>query len=192
MLDDQQRPLKEQSMSWCGFCMRYSIQGLKVAKTSLNRGIDVLRNRFSSPIACSRFPCTYFSQSRAQGNNRWTVKRLGPTGIRLSLDEATALPTVRPLLVDIEPGILSPKLKPLTDKLNRLLDSYGNSVDTINSRIKATQAGKRRLVIVSFQSATRGTLDRKRLRMTHFNRHDGKECRTRVQRAQLRALGRYV
>jgi len=192
MVNDRLYRLKELLLSWRGIGMQALIQGLEVAKTTVKRDVEALRDWFNDPIARAGLPGSYFIQSETQHNSRWVAKRSELTELWFSSDEAVALPTVRPPLVSIEPGILGPKLKPLPDKLNRLLESYGHYIDIANSRIKATQPGKRRLMIESFQAARRGTLEHDRPRMMHFNRHDGEECRTQVQRAQLPTLGRYV
>lgn len=98
-----------------------------------------------------------------EDTSRRAVKKAELPGLWFSSDEAFALLTAEQLLTTIEPGILGPKLKPLMDKLNRLLESSGHAADAVNSRIKISPSGKRKLRIEPFQVVARATLERKRL-----------------------------
>ena len=185
MRNDRLYQLKDLLLSRPGIGMQDLIHELEVTKATVKRDIEALRDRFDTPIVYDRFHGGYFIHTVQEDTSRRAVKRSELPGLWFSSDEAFALLAAQQLLASIEPGILGSKLKPLTDKLNRLLESNGHSIDTVNSRVKVTQAGKRRMVIESFQTVARATLERKRLLLTHFNRQDGKSQQREVSPQRL-------
>jgi predicted DNA-binding transcriptional regulator YafY len=185
MLNDRLYKLKELLLARPGITMQDMITELEVAKATVKRDIEALRDRFDTPIAYDRFHGGYRIEVAKEDTSRRAVKKAELPGLWFSSDEAFALLTAQQLLTTIEPGILGPKLKPLMDKLNRLLESSGHAADAVNSRIKITPSGKRKLRIEPFQVVARATLERKRLTMSHFNRERGERMQREVSPQRL-------
>ena len=185
MLTDRLYKLKELLQSRPGIGMQDLMNEMEVAKATVKRDIEALRSRFDTPIVFDRFHGGYQIEAVKVDASRRAVKRTELPGLWFSSDEAFALLTAQQLLTTIEPGMLGPKLKPLTDKLNRLLESSGHPVDAVNSRIKVSQSAKRRLGMDSFQVVARATLERKRLTMSHFNRDRGEHIKREVSPQRL-------
>lgn len=185
MLNDRLYRLKELLLARPGIDMHGMIKELEVAKATVKRDIEALRDSFDTPIIYDRFSGGYRIEIVKQDTTRRAVKNAELPGLWFSADEAFALLTAQQLLTTIEPGMLGPKLKPLTDKLNRLLESSGHPADAVNSRIKVSQSGKRKLGIESFQVVARATLERKRLAMSHFNRERGDRMQREVSPQRL-------
>ncbi len=185
MLNDRLYKLKELLLSRPGITMQDMLTELEVAKATVKRDIEALRDRFDTPIVYDRFHGGYRIEVVQQDSGRRAVKNAELPGLWFSADEAYALLTAQQLLATMEPGMLGPKLKPLTDKLNRLLESSGHPSNAVNSRIKVSQSGKRKLGIESFQVVARATLERKRLSMSHFNRERGERIQREVSPQRL-------
>jgi len=185
MLNDRLYKLKELLQNRPGISMQDLINEMEVAKATVKRDLEALRSRFDIPIIFDRFHGGYSIEAVKEDPTRRAVKRAELPGLWFSSDEAFALLTAQQLLSTIEPGMLGPKLKPLTDKLNRLLASSGHPVDAVNSRIKVSQSGKRRLRIEVFQVVARATLERKRLTMSHFKRQTGERIAREVSPQRL-------
>jgi predicted DNA-binding transcriptional regulator YafY len=185
MLSDRLYKLKELLLSRPYIGMQALISEMEVAQATVKRDIEALRDRFDTPIVYDRFHGGYRIETVKVDPSRRAVNRTELPGLWFSSDEAFALLTAQQLLTTIEPGMLGPKLKPLTDKLNRLLESSGHSMEAVNSRIKVSQSGKRRLGMESFQVVARATLERKRLTMVHFNRQRGESMVREVSPQRL-------
>jgi predicted DNA-binding transcriptional regulator YafY len=185
MLNDRLYKLKELLLARPGIDMQGLIAELEVAKATVKRDIEALRDRFDTPIVYDRFNGGYRIEVVKQDTTRRAVKNAELPGLWFSADEAFALLTAQQLLTTIEPGMLGPKLKPLTDKLNRLLESSGHAADAVSTRIKVSQSGKRKLGIESFQVVARATLERTRLSMSHFNRERGERLQREVSPQRL-------
>jgi predicted DNA-binding transcriptional regulator YafY len=75
--------------------------------------------------------------------------------------------------VQLEPGLLGPKLKPLQKRLDDMLASQGLDTATLTQRVRAVHAGKRRLTLTSFETVAKATLERKQVQIEHLNRQNG-------------------
>ena len=185
MQNDRLYRLKELLLARPGIDMQGLMEALEVAKATVKRDIEALRDRFDTPIVYDRFHGGYRIEEVKQDVNRRLLKSAELPGLWFSADEAYALITAQQLLTTLEPGLLGQKLRPLTDKLNRLLESGGHRSDDINSRIKVSHAAKRRLRTEAFQMAARATLERKRLSFRHFNRERGEALQREVSPQRL-------
>jgi predicted DNA-binding transcriptional regulator YafY len=185
MLNDRLYRLKELLLARPGIDMQGLMAAMEVAKATVKRDIEALRDRFDTPIVYDRFSGGYRIEVFTKDASRRPVKSAELPGLWFSADEAYALLTAQQLLTTLEPSLLGPKLKPLTEKLNRLLESSGHPADAIASRIKVSQSGKRKLGIEAFQVVARATLGQKRLAMMHFNRERGDHTQREVSPQRL-------
>lgn len=185
MLNDRLYKLKELLLSRPDISMQELVTALEVAKATVKRDIEALRDRFDTPIVYDRFAGGYRIETVKQDTARRAIKNAELPGLWFNDDEAFALLTAQQLLTTLAPGMLEPKLKPLTDKLNRILAHSGYPADAVNARIKVTTSGKRKLGIQAFQVVARATLERKRLAMSHFNRQRGEHLQRQVSPQRL-------
>ena len=146
MLNDRLYKLKELLQSRPGIGMQDLMNEMEVAKATVKRDIEALRDRFDTPIVFDRFRGGYRIEAVKVDPCRRAVKRTELPGLWFSSDEAFALLTAQQLLTTIEPGMLGPKLKPLTDKLNRLLESSGHPVDAVFSQLARRSSFRDRVV----------------------------------------------
>jgi predicted DNA-binding transcriptional regulator YafY len=84
--------------------------------------------------------------------------------------ELLALLTIQNMITELEPGLLGPKLQPLQERLTDLLTTQGLDSASLTKRVRAVHAGKRRLELKCFQSLAQATLERKKVRVHHYNR----------------------
>jgi predicted DNA-binding transcriptional regulator YafY len=94
-------------------------------------------------------------------------------GLWFSQDEIMALLTIQNMLEQLEPSLLGPKLKPLQQRLDDMLTSQGLSAETLSQRVCLVHAGKRRLKLECFELVAKATLERKQIKIQHFNRQTG-------------------
>ncbi len=106
-------------------------------------------------------------------------------GLWFSPEEVLALLTIEQMLTQLEPGLLGPKLKPLQQRLSEMLRKQGISDGQLAQRIRLLQAGKRQAVLKNFEAVASGTMARKRLAITHYNRQNGEHLQRTVSPQQL-------
>ncbi len=150
---------------------------LEISPATLKRDIAKLRDQLHVPIVFDRDLGGYRLE---QGH---TDREL--PGLWFSQDELLALLTIQQMLSQLEPGLLGPKLKPLQQLLAGMLQKQGLSEEDAARRIRLLHAGKRKVVLKSFQSVAAGTLARKQLRITHLNRQNGSTLERIVSPQQL-------
>ena len=155
---------------------------LEVSRATAKRDIEALRDRFDTPIVYDRDLGGYRIDAGQLGRGTQVAQL---PGLWFSPEEAYALLTAQQLLNTLEPGLLGPRLKPLTDKLNKLLSLAGHSVEAVHTRIKVSPTGKRRLKLDAFQVIAAATLQRRRLRFQHYNRQNGERSERQVSPQRL-------
>jgi predicted DNA-binding transcriptional regulator YafY len=106
-------------------------------------------------------------------------------GLWFSQDEVLALLTIQNMLDQLEPGLLGPKLKPLQKRLHDMLAQQGLDAQTLVQRIRLVHAGKRRMALRLFELVARGTLQRRQLRIDHYNRQTGQTLSRVISPQQL-------
>jgi predicted DNA-binding transcriptional regulator YafY len=165
-----------------GISLQAIMNALEVSRATAKRDIEALRDRFDTPIVYDRDVGGYRIDPSQLGQGAQVAQL---PGLWFSPEEAYALLTAQQLLSTLEPGLIGPRLKPLTDKLNKLLSSAGHSVEAVQTRIKVSPAGKRRLKLDAFQVIAAATLQRKRLRFSHYNRQTGERSERNVSPQRL-------
>lgn len=150
---------------------------LEISHATFKRDIAKLRDQLHVPIVFDRDLGGYRLE---QGHTDSELP-----GLWFSQDELLALLTIQQMLSQLEPGLLGPKLKPLQQRLAGMLQKQGFSEEDIARRIRLLHAGKRKVVLKSFQAVAAGTLARKQLRITHLNRQSGNTLERTVSPQQL-------
>jgi predicted DNA-binding transcriptional regulator YafY len=138
---------------------------LEISRATLKRDIAKLRDQLNVPIAFDRELGGY-ALEKGQGGSELP-------GLWFSQEELLALITVQQLLGQLEPSLLGAKLKPLQTRLEKLMEKSGLASADVAKRIRIVNAGKRKLIVKSFEAIAAATLARKRLKLWHLNRQNG-------------------
>lgn len=140
---------------------------LECSRATVTRTIDALRFHFNAPLV----------YDRERNGYRYDAKENGAfelPGVWFDAHELYALLTAQQLLEQIEPGLLGTQLKPIKDRLEKILASQhsGNPQFTIN-RIRILSMMGRHATLRHFQSTASAVLQRKQLNIAYHSRsHD--------------------
>jgi len=135
---------------------------LEISEATFNRDLDKMRDFYNYDIVYDRFDNTYKLQNEDQSYEL--------PGLVFNQRELLALLTIQNMITELEPGLLGPKLQPLQERLTDLLTTQGLDSASLTKRVRAVHAGKRRLELKCFQSLAQATLERKKVRVHHYNR----------------------
>ncbi len=142
---------------------------LEISPATLKRDIAKLREQLHVPIKFDRDRGGYVIEQGA-GHSDTELP-----GMWFSPQEMLALATIQQLLVQLAPGILGSKLRPIKERLTELMAQQGLAGDDVALRLRLTHsAGKRKLDAQTFEAVAAATMARKRLRVAHYNRQTGK------------------
>jgi predicted DNA-binding transcriptional regulator YafY len=150
---------------------------LEISQATFKRDLAKLRDRLNIPVVFDRDLGGY------RLDNTDTRQEL--PGLWFSQDEILALLTIQNMLEQLEPGLLGPKLKPLQQRLDDMLTGQGLSAETLSQRVRLVHAGKRRMKLKCFELVAKATLERKQLKIQHFNRQTGKTVERIISPQQL-------
>lgn len=149
-----------------GTTMRELQDALDVSRSTLCRDLDYLRDRLGVPIAW---------------NPKLQVYRLDGTsgdqelpGIWFSEQEIHALLSMMELINQLEPaGLLAPRIGPLKERLNKLLEEGTGSAKEAVKRIRILPMAQRPVEAELFQTLVDALIHRKRLKIRHLGRRTG-------------------
>jgi predicted DNA-binding transcriptional regulator YafY len=150
---------------------------LEISPATFKRDLAKLRDRLNIPVVFDRDLGGYHLDN--------TDTRQELPGLWFSQDEILALLTIQNMIEQLEPGLLGPKLKPLQQRLDVMLNGQGLTSDTMSQRVLLVQAGKRRLKLKCFEHIAKATLERKQIKINHFNRQSGKSLSRTISPQQL-------
>lgn len=150
---------------------------LEISPATFKRDLAKLRDRLNIPVVFDRDLGGYRLDT--------TDARQELPGLWFSQDEVLALLTIQNMLEQLEPGLLGPKLKPLQKRLDEMFTSQGLSSETLTQRVRLVHAGKRRLKLKCFELVAKATLERKQIKIQHFNRQTGKTVERTISPQQL-------
>jgi len=149
---------------------------LEISLATFKRDIAKLRDRLHTPIIFDRDLGGY----RLEQTDSTELP-----GMWFSQDEMLALLTIQSMIVQLEPGLLGPKLKPFQKRLDDMLASQGLDAATLTQRVRAVHAGKRRLTLTSFETVAKATLERQQVQIEHLNRESGQTLLRDISPQQL-------
>ncbi len=150
---------------------------LEISQATFKRDLAKLRDRLNIPVVFDRDLGGYRLDN--------TDMRQELPGLWFSQDEILALLTIQNMLEQLEPGLLGPKLKPLQQRLDDMLTGQGLSAETLSQRVRLVHAGKRRMKLKCFELVAKATLERKQIKIQHFNRQTGKTIERTISPQQL-------
>ena len=137
---------------------------LECSRATVTRTIDALRDYFNAPLEYDRERNGYYYSPKENG-------AFELPGVWFDANELYALLTAQQLLEQIEPGLLGTQLKPVKDRLEKILAAqhFGNPRITAN-RIRILCMMDRQAELKHFQSAASAVLQRKQLRIVYRSR----------------------
>jgi len=141
---------------------QYLLSTLEISEATFKRDLDKMRDVYNYDIVYDRFANAYKLQNESASYEL--------PGLMFSQQELLALLTIQNMITELEPGLLGPKLQPLQERLADLLASEGLDATALTKRVRAVHAGKRRLTLKCFQALAQATLERKQVRVQHYNR----------------------
>ena len=150
---------------------------LGISIATLKRDMARLRETLALPVEYDRLAGGY---RLAPGSGRRELP-----GMWLTPQELVALVTLQHLLSELAPGLLGQKLAPLRERLQHLLHDIDIDSLGLSQRLRVVHAGQRRLPPQAFDTVASATLQRKRLRLRHFNRATGQRQEREVSPQQL-------
>jgi predicted DNA-binding transcriptional regulator YafY len=150
---------------------------LEISPATFKRDLSKLRDRLNIPVVFDRDLGGYRIEK--------TDARHELPGLWFSQDEILALLTIQNMLVQLEPGLLGPKLKPLQKRLDEIITGQGINAEMLSQRVRVVHAGKRNLKLKCFEQIVHSTLHRKQINIKHFNRQSGKTVQRVISPQQL-------
>ena len=135
-----------------------------LSRAQLKRDLVYMKDRFHAPIEYDR------------GTNGYRFGRpgIGPRyelpGLWFSPAEIYALLTMQQLLENLQPGLLTPHVKPLLARLSAILGTGDHSHEEVARRVRVLHQAARDLQHEHFALVAQATLNRRRLKIAHYNR----------------------
>ncbi|WP_457676539.1 helix-turn-helix transcriptional regulator [Thiolapillus sp.] len=140
------------------------METLEVSRATVKRDIEYLRDRLGAPIVWDR----------AMGGYRYDeepgAERFALPGLWFNASEIYALLTMDQLLSNLQPGLLEAHIGPLRRRVHALLEQGEHSMEEVASRIRVSRVAGREVDGKVFQTSATGLLQRRRLRLHHYNR----------------------
>jgi predicted DNA-binding transcriptional regulator YafY len=156
------------------------LEELGVSRATFKRDLEYLRDRMNMPIAWDRDLGGYRLDRDAPQAHLFQLP-----GLWFSAEEVHALLTMDELLERLQPGLLGAQVRPLRERIRKILDSGDYSAEDLSRRIRILQMGVRPVESENFQAISSALLSRRRLRIAHFKRADNETLERDVSPQRL-------
>lgn len=153
---------------------------LGVSLATFKRDLEYLRDRFNAPICWDREAGGYRYDSKVQNGPAFVLP-----GMWFNASEAHALLLIQKLLREIHPGLLSQHIEPLQARLKALLGSADHSAEEVEKRFCMVHAAKRVMPLRHFEAIATATLNRRRIRIQHYNRERNETAERLISPQQI-------
>ncbi len=160
--------------------LRQLIDNLEVSRATIRRDLEYLRDRIGAPIVWDRNLRGY----RYDTNSDEAPRQPLP-GLWFSAAEVHALLTMDHLLANLQPGLLTPHIAPLRERVAQLLEHGDHAVNEVRQRIRVLHMAARAVDSRIFESLSHALLRRRRLRIQHLNRRTAERTRRVVSPQRL-------
>lgn len=150
------------------------MESLGISRAQLKRDLAYLRERLNAPIEYDRDANGYRFAAPA-GAGGAVGPRYSLPGLWFSAAEIRALLTMQHLLENLQPGLLTPHVKPLLARFNAILGSGDHSHEEVARRVRVLHQAAREMKNDHFAVVAQATLNRRRLAIRHYNRADDRE-----------------
>lgn len=139
-------------------------KALSISRAQLKRDLAYMRERLNAPIEYDRDANGY------RFGNPLAGPRYELPGLWFSAEEMHALLTMQHLLENLQPGLLAPHVKPLLDRLSKVLGSGEHAEAEVARRVRVLHLSARSMKEEHFAVVAQAVLKRRRLRIEHYNR----------------------
>jgi predicted DNA-binding transcriptional regulator YafY len=140
---------------------------LEVSPATFKRDLDYLRDRMGIPIIWDRELRGYrIERDSPDGDTELP-------GLWFSADEIYALITADYFLERLQPGLLSPLIQPLRERLQSLAIDGDQTWTEVTNRIRVLPMFARTVKSECFGTIATGVLERRRLQIHHYGRQTG-------------------
>lgn len=150
-----------------------------ISPAQLKRDIQYMRDRFNAPIEYDRDTNGYRFGKPLAG------PRYALPGLWFSASEIYALLTMQNLLENVQPGLLEAHTRPLLDRLNTIVGKGEHSADEVRKRVRVLHLAARAPKLAYFEVIAQGVLQRRRLKIRHWNRQRNDETERDVSPQRL-------
>ena len=144
------------------------LRELEVSRATFTRDLDLLRERLNAPIVYDHSRRGYRLDGAAPGTARHELP-----GLWFSSREVHALLAFYHFLENLEPGLLTPHIEPLKERIEALLESKDQTLKEITRRIRVLPQAARHAEPACFQLTAHALLARKRLSFHYHGRARG-------------------
>jgi len=141
------------------------LEDLGVSRATLKRDLAYMRDRLQVPIEWDRERGGYFLETQSGDGASYQLP-----GLWFSAEEVHALLTMEQLLERLQPGLLSAQVRPLRERIRRILGTGDYAAEEVARRIRILQMGARVLAPAHFQAVASAVLSRRRLKIRHHRR----------------------
>ena len=148
------------------------IEDLGVSRATLKRDLAYLRDRMQVPIEWDRARGGYYLDAGPDAADDRTAGFQLP-GLWFSAAEVHALLAMEQLLERLQPGLLAQQLRPLRERIRRILGTSDLSAGEVMRRIRVLPMGARTVEPAYFQAIASALLSRRRLKIRHHRRRTG-------------------
>ncbi|MCP5273881.1 MAG: YafY family transcriptional regulator [Burkholderiales bacterium] len=151
---------------------------LECSRATILRTIETLRNSFNAPLEYDRERNGYYYENR-------DGCAFELPGVWFDADELYALLTAQQLLEHIQPGLLDVQLKPIKDRLEKILAAQNLNNREIASRVRILSIMGRNKTVSHFQHVASALLQRQQLEIAYFSRSNGEQTNRTVSPQRL-------
>jgi len=144
------------------------LEALGVSRATFKRDLEYLRDRMDAPIQWDAEAGGYRLATESGEPQNYELP-----GLWLNAGELYALLAMEQLLEGLQPGLLGPHVRPLRDRIRRLIEVGDHSAEEVGRRIRILEVGSRPVEPECFQALASAVLSRRRLRIRHYNRVRG-------------------
>ena len=153
---------------------------LEISPATFKRDLEYLRDRLGAPIVWDREQRAYCYQQQPGESGSYQLP-----GLWFNTGEIHALLTMNAWLDNLQPGLLSEHIQPLQARIRALLDQGDHSVDEITRRIRILSQARLTQGDNQFQVISQALLNRRQIRIEHFNRRAGQSSERLVSPQRL-------
>jgi predicted DNA-binding transcriptional regulator YafY len=146
------------------------LDALQVSRATFKRDLEYLRDRMDAPIQWDADAGGYSLATEAGQPQNYELP-----GLWLNAGELYALLAMEQLLDGLQPGLLGPHVRPLRDRIRRLIEVGDHSAEEVGRRVRVLEVGSRLVEPECFQVLASAVLSRRRLRILHYNRVRGEK-----------------
>ena len=151
---------------------------LECSRATVNRIIQEMRLYFNAPIEYDRSRNGYHYVSD-------DGKAFELPGLWLSEPELHALLTTQQLLAHAQPGLLDTQLKPIKERIEKILATRSSGNEDISKRVRILRMAGRNIEPSRFQTIAAALLQRTRLHIHYYGRSDDETSQRNISPQRL-------